>query len=130
VNDAGDVIPFCAAFFALAATLAMVASLERILGRPIPQLRNSRPVSKNRLFWAVPILMVVVIAWLWPRVVTRIVCSHCFQPHLWQQTHGIAFGSMLLLGFSGAVGWIAYYLLLFGTLMARLISRQRAVPKQ
>jgi hypothetical protein len=116
-------MPFYTTFFALAAILAMIASLERILGRPIPRLRNSRPVPKNRAFWAVPILMAAVIAWFWPRVVTMIVCSHCSQPHLWQQTHWVAWSSMFVFGFSGAVGWIVYFLLLLCALVVRLILR-------
>jgi len=38
------------------------ASLERVLGRPIPGLRNSPAVKRNRVYVAVPMVMGVV--WL------------------------------------------------------------------
>jgi hypothetical protein len=75
VNDARDVIPFYATFFSLAAILAVIASLERILGRSIPRLRNSRTISKSRLFWAVPILMAAVLAWVGTQMLTGLACS-------------------------------------------------------
>ena len=122
MNDARGVIPFYATFFTLAAILAVIASLERILGRPIPRLRDSRSVTKNRAFWAVPILMAAVSAWLWSKVVTMTACSHC------SQTHRAARSVMLVvLGFGGAVGWIVYYLLLLGTVIARLILKSTRI---
>jgi hypothetical protein len=123
VNDASEVIPFYAVFFALAAVLAIIASLERILGRPIPRLRHSRAVSKNRTFWAVPILMVAVTTRLWFRDLTMIACSHCSPPYVWQHPRLAALSLMVTLGFSGAVGWIVYFLLLICALVARLFFR-------
>ena len=122
MNDARNIILLFLAFFALAAMLAVIASLEKILGRPIPRLRHSRPVSKNRVFWAVPAMMAAVIVWLWPRLAMMIACSHCIQPHLWQQTDGIVEISIFVLGLSAAAGWIVYYLLLLCTLVARLFA--------
>ena len=109
------VIAFFATFFAVASILAIVASMERILGRPIPRLRYSRSVTKNRVFWAVPLLMAAAIVWFWTKVAAMPACSHCSQPQVWHW-------SLMLevMGFGGAVGWIVYYLLLLCALVARL----------
>jgi hypothetical protein len=123
VNDARDVIPIYARFFSLAAILAVIASLERILGRSIPRLRNSRTISKSRLFWAVPILMAAVLAWVGTQVLTGIACSHCSPSYVWQHPQRAALSLMVALGFSGAAGWFVYFLLLLCTFAARLLSR-------
>src|ERR1039457_1084836 len=46
------------AFIVLAAVLAIVISLERTLGRPIPKLRESRPLQRKRGYSAVVVCMV------------------------------------------------------------------------
>ena len=47
---------------ALCGTLLVVlASLERILGRPIPRLRYSKPVPRQRVFFIVPMFMIVAL---------------------------------------------------------------------
>jgi hypothetical protein len=112
-----------AAFFALAATMAIIASLERILGRPVPRLRYSRAVSKNRLFWAVPVLMGAIVVWLLPRALSMASCSHCSEPYVWKHSQGVASVSMLVFGVSGAAGWIVYYSLLLSVSITRLFLR-------
>jgi hypothetical protein len=112
-----------AAFFALAATMAITASLERILGRPVPRLRYSRAVSKNRLFWAVPVLMAAIVVWLLPRALSMASCSRCSEFYVWKRLQGVASVSMLVFGVSGAAGWIVYYSLLLSVSITRLFLR-------
>ena len=110
-------------FFTFAATLAVLASLERTLGRPLPRLRYSRMVPKSRVFWTVPVLMTAVIIWLLAKPFAMPACSHCSKPYVWQQPY-LALGSpMFVLGLSGAVGWIVYYLLLLSVSVIRLFFR-------
>jgi hypothetical protein len=119
-----DSIPFWVyGFIAFAATLAVIASLERTLGRPLPRLRYSRMVPKNRVFWAVPVLMAAVIVWLLPKFFAMPACSHCLKPYVWQHPYQAVGFSMFVLGFSGAVGWIVYYLLMLSVSVVRLFFR-------
>src|SRR5678809_767834 len=96
-------------FFLFASVCAVIASLERILGRPIPQLRHSRAIQRNRVFWVVPISIAAVIAWLLPKALTLTVCSHCSEPYAWQHLDSVMWISTLTTGFGGAVGWIVYF---------------------
>jgi hypothetical protein len=110
-------------FFTFAATLAVIASLERTLGRPLPRLRYSRMVPKNRVFWTVPVLMAAAITWLLPKVFAMPACSHCSKPYVWQHPNLAGGSSIFVLAFSGAVGWIVYYLLLLSVSVIRLFFR-------
>jgi hypothetical protein len=108
------------AFIALASACAVIAALERILGRPIPRLRHSRAVRRNRAFAAVPAVMIVVLSWLLYLILREPVCSGCTP------------GSMIRLaiegfGLWGAVGWVVFAVMLMGTWIFRFASR--LIPK-
>src|SRR5436309_1166469 len=111
------------ALLLFASMCAVVASLERILGRPIPKLRHSRAIRRNRLFWMVPISMATVIVWILPRTFAMNVCSHCSKPYAWQHLDSATWISILLTAFGGAVGWIVYFVLLAANVLIRLFSR-------
>lgn len=83
----------------------IVATLERVWGRPIPQGRHSRAVMRNRAYVAVPLAMA---AFGWTLV------------RLWLAGPGLeecgAHREMLwclggLLGLMAMAGWIVYWLL-------------------
>jgi len=112
-----------AAFFVLAAIVAIVASLERVLGRPFPRLRHSPTLRKNRAFWAVPVLMAATVAWLLPLFLAMNACSDCSHPHMWQHPAWVVWISTFALGISAVVGWLVYYALLISTSVARLLLR-------
>jgi len=125
MNDAPTLLAALAiiVFFLFASVCAVIASLERILARPIPQLRHSRAIRRNRLFWVVPISMTAVIAWLSRRTFDVTVCSHCNEPYAWQHFDSTIWLAALLTGFGGAVGWIVYFVLLAVNFLIGLFSR-------
>lgn len=69
------------------------ASLERILGRPIPRLRYSPAVKRNRLYVAVPVVMGA--AWWF------LVDALC-------DGHGYGYCEWYGLDYSAVLGWIVY----------------------
>jgi lysylphosphatidylglycerol synthetase-like protein (DUF2156 family) len=107
-------------FIALASACAVVAGLERILGRPIPRLRHSPPIRRNRAFVAVPAVMIVVFSWLLYGMLREPGCSDCTPG--WR----IYFTSEAF-GFSGAVGWVVFALILVAIWIFRFASR--LIPK-
>lgn len=91
----------------LGSLCAVIASLERILGRPIPRFRYSRPVRKNRVFVAVPVSMAVVFSVILSLMLPAR-CYHCSDAQWIMQSSGVA------IGFSGIVGWLVFAVLLAG----------------
>lgn len=69
------------------------ASLERVLGRPIPRLRYSPAVKRNRVFVAVPVVMGAV-WWFLVDVLCR------GQGGNWCEWYGLDYAAVL--------GWIVY----------------------
>ena len=96
------------AFMVFASSCAVIAALERILGRPIPQLRFSRRVRRNRIFAAVPICMFAVFVLLFVALLRARVCSHCVRPYAWQSLGPILQSFVFSASFSGAIGWIIF----------------------
>ena len=107
----------------LGAVCAIIASLERILGRPIPRLRYSRPVRKNRAFAIVPLVMVMVFSWALFAFLRMQVCDHCTYPYAWQRATAIIGSLVMAFGLSGAVGWIVFAVVLIASLSMRLAAR-------
>jgi hypothetical protein len=101
-------------FLFFASICAVIASLERILGRPIPKLRHSRAIRRNRLFWMVPISMAAVIGWILHKTFA--------MPSAWQNLGYATSISMFLIAVAGAVGWIVYFVLLAANALIRLFS--------
>jgi len=113
-------VPVCG-FIVLAAALATIMSLERTLGRPIPQLRDSLPVPRNRAFAAVIVCMVVSF-FLTLRVISEKV-AFWTNAHAWQDLIELAEYSILALAFSGAIGWIVFAALSIASASWRIICR-------
>ncbi len=115
------------AFIVLAAAVAVIMSLERILGRPIPKLQTSLPVRRNRAFAIVPISMTASLALLIYRMSDKVTldkatpsdCDNC----AWQTLLGMFSFFLLALALSGAIGWIVYAALWVTSQGWRLISR-------
>lgn len=97
------------AFIVLAAAIAVIMSLERVLGRPIPKLQNSPMVRRNRAFTVVPISMVTSFAFAFFTIFDlNIMTSSDTDPSAWQTPLAILYISILALAFSGAIGWIIF----------------------
>lgn len=115
------------AFIALAATIAVIMSLERVLGRPIPKLRNSLPVPRNRAFAFVPIFMAasfaLVILMMFDKVTLDKITPSDSDSSAWQTPLAILYISVVALAFSGAIGWIIFAALWVANKGWRLIAR-------
>jgi hypothetical protein len=111
------------AFIVFGAACAVIASLERILGRPIPRLRYSRPILKNRTFVIVPVVMAAVFLWMLSNVLPMRICSHCTPEYAWQSLPAIMIGAIFAFGLSGIAGWIAFAVILIASFSLRLIAR-------
>jgi len=115
------------AFIVLAAAIAVIMSLERVLGRPIPKLRDSLPVRRNRAFAIVPISMTASLALLISQMFDKVTidkatpsdCADC----AWQTLLGMFGFFLLALALSGAIGWIVYAALWATNKGWRLIAR-------
>ncbi|MDP8980154.1 MAG: hypothetical protein M3O35_06150 [Acidobacteriota bacterium] len=111
------------AFIVLASACAVIASLERILGRPIPRLRYSRPVRRNRAFAAVLFAMAWVYPWMLIAMLRMQVCSHCTYSRGWQNPAWILESAVMALGFSSVVGWMVYAVVWIASSSLRLVAR-------
>jgi hypothetical protein len=109
------------AFIVLAATLAIIMSLERILGRPIPNLRGSCPVRRNRAFAFVLVCMAASLCLVLPLILQVSVCSDCDYPFAWHHPLVIAEFSIMALAFSGVIGWIVFAALSIVSASSRII---------
>jgi hypothetical protein len=121
-------IPFWAqaltyAFIVFASALVVIVSLERILGRAIPRLRQSRPVRQNRAFAAVLFAMVWVFPWMLLSMLRLQVCSHCTYRYGWENPVWVVESTIMAVGFSGAVGWMVYAVVWIASSSLRLVSR-------
>ena len=108
VIETGLIETALVAFLIFASALALVASMERILGRPIPNLRYSRPVHRNRAFLGVPVAMAVVVIFMFSSP-----CNDC----------GVIGGSITAFVFSGTAGWIVFAALLIIASGCRSVGR-------
>jgi len=99
-------------FIVLAAAIAVIMSLERVLGRPIPKLRDSLPVRRNRAFAFVPIFMAASFAMaifvMFDKATFDKITPSDSNPSAWQTPLAILYISVLALAFSGAIGWIIF----------------------
>jgi hypothetical protein len=93
---------------------AVIASLERIFGRPIPRLRYCPQVRRNRVFAVVPFAMIVLFSWM--------VFLMISQP-LNMDLRGIIDLTISAGGVSGVIGWIIFAFTLITTSGFRLIGR-------
>jgi hypothetical protein len=124
----------CAAVAFGGTLLVVLASMERILGRPIPSLKYSKPVPKQRVFIVVPIFMIVAligaILILQPMQTTRM-CSHCSSPSFYQQVLMVVAFLVFAAGTAGGVGFLVFLIVWIGnsayrasaTLLLRFHSR-------
>ena len=119
----GSDMVLAAAVIGLSSALALVASLQRILGRSIPRLRYSPPVPRNRAYYAVPITMTIGFSCLLLILLRSQVCAHCNYTYAWQNPVYTVQSFILALGFSGVVGWIVFAGILISNSIFRLISR-------
>ena len=110
-------------FIVLGAACAVIASLERIFGRPIPRLRYSRPILKNRAFLVVPVVMAVVFLWILSKTLPMRICSHCTPEYAWQSLPAIMMDLIFACGLSGVAGWITFAVILIASLGLRLLAR-------
>ena len=114
---------FAVAVIVLALVCAVVASLQRILGRSIPRFRHSPPVPRNRVYYAVPITMAIGFSWLLLILLRTQVCAHCTYTYAWESPLWFGQSFILALGFSGVLGWIVFAAILITNSIFRLISR-------
>ena len=91
----------------------LIAVLERLIGRPIPQFRHSRPIERQRIYWLVPLAMLASAFALLIPFSELLTCSDCSEN--W------AFAATLLV--STALGWLLYYTLLVFTFLKRLVVK-------
>ena len=114
---------FVSAFIMLAAIIAITMSLERMLGRPIPKLRDSLPARRNRAFTAVLVSMAAGFTLALSVLLRMPICDHCKQQYAWESPAAIAEFSLIALAYSGAIGWIVFAALWLTSESWRLISR-------
>ncbi len=110
----------------VASVCVVTMSLERILGRPIPNLQGSQPIRMNRAFTAVPVMMVVVFSWTLRGILYKDICSDCAYPYAWQRPVRLMEDSFVALAFSSAAGWIIFAGLLTVSSGLRLIWRRNS----
>jgi hypothetical protein len=96
------------AFIFLAVTLAFIISLERTLGRPIPKLRDSLPVPRNRSFAAVPVCMAVSFFLIVRAISQSEKLAVWTHEHTWQNIIAMLALSLIALAASGVIGWIVF----------------------
>jgi hypothetical protein len=102
------------AFIVFAGVLVVIMSLERILGRPIPPLRDSLPVIRNRAFSVVLIAMAASFYVVLSAILARPVCyDGC----------GYSYAELSILAFSSsaAIGWVVFAVLWIGSVSERII---------
>jgi hypothetical protein len=117
-------------FMTFASACAVMASLERLLGRPIPRFARSRAVRQNRAFAAVLIAMVMAFSLLLNSLLHVVVCSHCSKPYAWQYSTWIFFDAVVAFCFNVGVGWIVFAILLSITTDSTLGSMKRHESKR
>jgi len=115
-------------FIVFAAAIAVIMSLERVLGRPIPKLQNSLTVRRNRAFAIVPISMAasfaVALSMMFDRVTfDKLMPSDCAYPCVWLTPLAILRISLMVLAFSGAIGWLFFAALWVTSKGWRLVAR-------
>ena len=88
--------------------LVVLASLERFMGRPIPRLKYSRPVRQQRVFFFVPMFMIVVLIGSLAMLLPMRVCSHCPAPYAYQQFGVINVFLVSSRGIAGGVGFLVF----------------------
>jgi hypothetical protein len=111
------------AFIVLAAVIAVIMSLERILGQPIPNLRNSLPVRRNRAFCLVLFSMAISFVLVLLKILEQPMCYDCAQDNRWKSPLAIVESSIIAMAFSGALGWIVYAALWVTSQGWRMLSR-------
>ena len=97
-----------AAFVALAAGLAVLASLERVLGRPIPRFAHSRAVGKNRLFLLAPAGMILAFTAVLIGLSRLLRCSHCADPYGPATIDEAVQMFIVSTAAGGVAGWVIY----------------------
>jgi TctA family transporter len=115
-------------FLVLASIAAIVASAERIRGRVILPMGYGRTVSRNRVFWIVPIIMASLFAWLLPKTLETLICPHCPEPYAWQNWRDAATLSIFIFAVSGAMGWVAYGLLVASIAIQKRLASSPPAP--
>ncbi len=98
---------------------ALIASVERIRGIPIPRFRTSSVLKRESVYLAVPVVIAVMMVL---GIFLPLKCAHC-NPRV--------FKLMMVLTGAGAVGWIVFGLLSLvlgiGSLLRRLYVWLRLV---
>jgi hypothetical protein len=88
--------------------LVAMASLERTWGRPIPRLKYSKPLRRQRFFCIVPVLMVVVWIGMMGLLLQTRTCSHCPAPYVRQNPVQIVEASVVATAFAGGSGFALF----------------------
>jgi hypothetical protein len=88
--------------------LVAMASLERTWGRPIPRLKYSKPVRRQRFFCTVPVLMVVVWIGMMGSLLQTRTCSHCPAPYVYQDFTQVVGASVVATAFAGGSGFALF----------------------
>ena len=114
------------AFLMVGACFAIIASWERMLGRPILGLLGSRAVRRNRAFAIVLAVMTVLFLWTLIGALRMQVCSHCDYPYAWQHPARILESLVMAFGVSGAAGWIVFAMVSVACSGVRFIARVRS----
>jgi len=91
----------------LSASVAAVMSIERTLGRPIPQLRNSSSVRRNRTFALVLICMTLTFFWFLGEIWDSKVGPMAQEGTL-RKVFAIWADLTFSLAFSTALGWFVF----------------------
>jgi hypothetical protein len=112
------------AFVILAAVIAVIMSLERTLGRPIPKLRESLPVRRNRGYIGVLICMALSFYIALAGILQKPWCyDGCPSPYSWSNVVAILEFSIIALAVSASIGWIVFATLSITSASWRIISR-------
>jgi len=108
----------------LATVLEIVISLERALGRPIPRLRDSLPVERNRGYFVVLVVMVASFYVVLSAFLARPICyDGCGYSYAWENPLKLLEVSIMALAFSGGAGWVFFALLSAASASGRIIRR-------
>jgi hypothetical protein len=112
------------AIIVVAAVLAIIISLERTLGRPIPILRNSLPVKRNRGYFVVLVAMGASFYVVLSAFLTRPICyDGCGYSYAWENPLKLLEVSIMALAFSGGTGWVVFALLSAASASGQIMRR-------
>lgn len=128
-RNRNDIVPTWASFACAAVAfggtlLVVLASLERILGRPIPRFKYSKPVPKQRVFIVVPTFMIVALIGALIVLLPMRMCSQRPAPSAYQQFLMVIAFLVFAAGIAGSSGFVVFLIVWIGNVVWRATATE------